>query len=220
MRCTLREWQKMKKPINDLLYNCSECVKMNDEWVRFPIGLCWSIINNMDCYEKLEIGEHNNLVLCAISPMTDIRRRGKRRINRRNILAVLRGRKINNVSLPVRDYFSTISNYKFVISPEGNGIDCHRHYEALIAGCIPIVEEHPGIREKYGNCPILYTRNYMEITPAYLEMKYNEMLDKEWDFSKLFLSNYSEEMKNEIIRNGNFWSNRLSGKKWYEIIKI
>jgi hypothetical protein len=32
-----------------------------------------------------------------------------------------------------------LNDAKFVISPPGNGIDCHRTWEALIMGAIPIV---------------------------------------------------------------------------------
>lgn len=38
------------------------------------------------------------------------------------------------------NYFNSLSTYKFVISPEG--IDCHRHYEALLARCVPIIEHN------------------------------------------------------------------------------
>ena len=112
-------------------------------------------------------------------------------------------------------YFETLPNYKFVISPEGNGIDCHRHYEALMAGCIPIIEENELIKEKYKGCPILYTKDYSEITKEYLEEKYKIMIDTEYDFSCLLLSSYSEDIQKQIKENGNYWANRLTGKKWY-----
>ena len=40
-----------------------------------------------------------------------------------------------------------LSKYKFIISPEGNGIDCHRHYEAILCGCIPIIEYNKDIEK-------------------------------------------------------------------------
>jgi len=217
MKMTLREWQKTTKPISNLIYNCS-VINGKDEWVSFPIGLGWSIINNQDCLNKLMIGDHNQTILCAVSPNTDRKRRPSGK-NRRLILNLLLKKGIVNFSLSYTDYFNCLSNYKFVISPEGNGIDCHRHYEALIAGCIPIIEDNIGIRQKYNGLPILFTNNYSEITPGFLEKCYNDMIDKEWDFSRLFLDFYPEKIQNEIINNGNYWSHRLSGKKWYEIIK-
>lgn len=161
------------------------------------------------------IGEHNKMVLCAISALTDKKRRrfGK---NRLNYLKILARRGIVNINLKSDDYFNCLSDYRFIISPEGNGIDCHRHYEALIAGCIPVVETNSKIYEKYLGCPILFTNDYSEITMEYLEKCYNEMLDKEWDFSRLFLNFYPENIQKEIIKNANFWSQRLSGLKWYK----
>jgi hypothetical protein len=36
-------------------------------------------------------------------------------------------------------YLELLSDYAFVASPEGNGVDCHRTWEALYLGVIPIV---------------------------------------------------------------------------------
>ena len=36
---------------------------------------------------------------------------------------------------------SELSSYKFALSPEGNGIDCHRTWECLYLGVIPIVKK-------------------------------------------------------------------------------
>ncbi len=73
-------------------------------------------------------------------------------------------------------YFETLPSYKFIVSPEGNGIDCHRHYEALIAGCIPIIEYNTQTEEKYKNCPILYTKDYSEINEEFLVFRSMEKI--------------------------------------------
>lgn len=98
-------------------------------------------------------------------------------------------------------YFNSLKKYKFIVSPEGNGIDCHRHYEALLSGCIPICEYNPRTEEKYKNIPILYTKDYGDITEEYLSKKYLEMLDKKYDFTKLFLSYYDEKQQRQINFN-------------------
>jgi hypothetical protein len=84
-----------------------------------------------------------------------------------------------------------------------------------MAGCIPIVEHNPLTEEKYKGCPILYTKDYSEITHEYLEAKYKEMLDKNYDFSRLFLSYYSKEEQLAIKDQGNFWMKVTTGKQWY-----
>jgi hypothetical protein len=37
-------------------------------------------------------------------------------------------------------YMGYIENSKFVLCPQGNGIDTHRYYESLLMGAIPVVE--------------------------------------------------------------------------------
>jgi hypothetical protein len=214
MKLTLREWQSSLKPKEEILYNCSEFIHQSDQWVSFPIGMGFTFINYQGPLEKVQLGEHNILILCSINPTNDNNRRPIG-INRSNILKTLSLQGISNTYMDSNLYFETLPNYKFVISPEGNGIDCHRHYEALMAGCIPIVEENEMIKEKYKGCPILYTKDYSEITHEYLEKKYKEMLVKEYDFSVLFLNCYDNETIKQIKENGSYWSSRLTGKKWY-----
>ena len=216
MRMTLREWQKKVKSKELILYNCSEFFKGNDEWVTFPIGIGYKFFFWNDTVDAAQLGSHNELALCLVDPHTDKQRRPRAK-NRESILKTISYLGFANAYLfTSNEYFKQIPNYKFVFSPEGNGIDCHRHYEALIAGCIPIVERSKGIEDKYGDCPILYTDDYSEMTQTYLEGKYEEMLDKEWDFSRLLLSSYSLKDQIQIKANGNFWCNKFSGHKWYE----
>lgn len=215
---TLREWQQLEKPKEEYLYNCSEFDRLEDGWVDFSIGMSFQLINYKDSFDKIQFGNHENLVTCSIGEWTDRRRRPSGK-NRDSILKTLQQNNIFNQRVDSIEYFKILPTYKFIISPEGNGIDCHRHYEALMAGCIPIVEYHKGIREKYKGCPVLYTNDYSEITEKYLLQKYEEMIDKEYDFSKLFLSTYPENIKTQIIENGNYWSSRLTNKFWYSSYK-
>jgi glycosyltransferase involved in cell wall biosynthesis len=211
---TLEEWQRRPKVEHEILYNCSEYTHLNDEWVPFPIGMGWSIIHHKGCIERFHEGAHEQWVLCAINPKTDKRRRPSPP-NRKSILNTLQQHNIHNMSLSPHVYFSKLSEYKFVISPEGNGMDCHRHYEALMAGCIPIIEDRPNIREKYKGCPILFTKNYSEITETYLSEQYEKMSKATYNFSRLILQTYSEEEQDQIRDNGNYWAQRLSHQKWY-----
>jgi hypothetical protein len=102
------------------------------------------------------------------------------------------------------------------VSPEGNGIDCHRHYEALMAGCIPIIERNPLVEAKYAGCPVLWTDDYSEITPPYLELMYAEMIDKVYDFSHLHMGFYDFATRCHLKECGNFWMLRTVGKVWYD----
>ena len=202
---TLREWQQIDKDVPNLIVQAS-AVDGSDSMQPFPIGMGYK-------YKGQQLkGPHDQTVMCAIMTVTDKNRRpyGK---NRNTIVKTLKKNGIQNKLTDT--YFDDLPKYKFIVSPEGNGIDCHRHYEALIAGCIPIVEYNDHIQEKYKGCPILYTNDYTEITEEYLLQKYNEMLDTEYDFSRLMLDYYDEETIEKIKKCGNFWMKSQTGKDWY-----
>ena len=52
------------------------------------------------------------------------------------------------------DYLEDVARSVFVLSPLGNGIDCHRTWEALILGAIPIVQSST-INPLYVDMPVL-----------------------------------------------------------------
>jgi hypothetical protein len=114
---TLQKWQKMIKPRNEWLYNCSEHIHLNDEWVSFPIGMGWTIIKQQLALKELQHGRHDKLVLCAIRTNTDQRRRPSG-LNRKVILETLQSHQIENVLMESSVYFRELPNYKFGISPE------------------------------------------------------------------------------------------------------
>jgi hypothetical protein len=209
------EWQKLYKDPYKLIVQASS-ICGGDLWMPFPIGMNWTYVKYFDNNPTWQIGLHDKLVLCAVKIITDKRRRSSG-INREQIINTLGKNSIQNIKLEPHIYFSSLPSYKFIISPEGNGIDCHRHYEALIAGCIPIIEYNEKIEEKYRGLPILYTKDYSEITPEYLENKYNEMANQQYDFSRLFLSYYSNEQQEEIRKCGSYWIKKFCGhsSEWY-----
>lgn len=215
MILTLAEWQTTYKDPADLIVQASS-IRCDDGWQSFPIGMSWQYVLNHKLGPALQFGGHEKLFLCALSAGTDRQRRPVG-INRRAIIDTLDGNGIKNRLIDHHEYFTTLPSYKFVMSPEGNGIDCHRHYEALLAGCIPVMERNPLTEEKYRDCPILYTTDYSEITPAYLEQKYKTMIDKEYNFARLFLSYYDDHIQEDIKDSGNFWLKRIQDTNctWY-----
>ena len=123
--------------------------------------------------------------------------------------------------LKASDYYNELGKYKFNISPEGNGIDCYRHYETWISKGIPIIEYNQFIEKKYKNLPILWTKNYSEITDKYLNNVYETFLDIKYDFRRLLLSQYHPDIQQKIINISksttyNFKSHRGNGFWKYE----
>jgi hypothetical protein len=104
----------------------------------------------------------------------------------------------NNVSykleydLTFDEYAKNMSKCKFVISPPGNGIDCHRTWEALYMGCIPIVIKD-NIYNNW-NLPIIQVNDYSDLT--------NEMLDsfieKEFNYDMLYMPYWEKIIKESL----------------------
>ena len=67
-------------------------------------------------------------------------------------------------------------NYRFVLSPPGAGIDCHRTWEAIAVGCIPIVISS-NLNELYTDLPVVVVDSWDQITAEYLEEQY-AIIDK------------------------------------------
>jgi hypothetical protein len=195
---SLRSWQTLPK--NPSILQASSTTG-NDDWTEFPIGMSYQWLK----YPSSLLGNHSELLLCAVSTYTN----PKREVAVKN----LETNGFQNTSVSPERYFYELPKYKFVVSPEGNGLDCHRHYEALMAGCIPILQRNPQIEKKYSGCPILWTTDYSEITTSYLEEKYSEMIDQNYDFSCLNLSHYPYDLQLKINRNSNYWINLLIPKK-------
>lgn len=210
---TLQKWQSIIKPIDNLIVQASTTDGMDGTTIS-SIGMCYHYVN-IPNKEDIQLGSHESLVLCAVNETTDNRRRNNS-LNRKSIINILKNNGISNIKINPDNYYKKLPEYKFIISPEGNGIDCHRHYEALLAGCIPIVENNDLIKNKYGKCPILYTTDYSEITKEYLEQVYLEMIDNIYDFSKLFLSYWDDNEQRLIKERGNFWCKKLVKKDWYK----
>jgi hypothetical protein len=72
-------------------------------------------------------------------------------------------------------YLDNIYNHKFVICPEGNGIDTHRTWESLYLGTIPI--EKRNLNNKfYADLPICFVDNWEDITEEYLNEFYSNAI--------------------------------------------
>jgi len=53
-------------------------------------------------------------------------------------------------------------DFAFVICPHGGGLDCHRNWEALCLGCIPIVKTSY-IDNLYKDLPVLIVKRWEDI---------------------------------------------------------
>ena len=82
-------------------------------------------------------------------------------------------------------------DYAFVVCPHGGGLDCHRNWEALCLGCIPIVKTSP-IDKLYSDLPVLIIKDWHIITQEILNNTLSafkaKLENNEFNIEKLKLS--------------------------------
>lgn len=86
--------------------------------------------------------------------------------------------------LPMATTWQLQSQYQFVLSPHGAGLDCHRTWEALLLGCIPIVKRAT-INDLFIDLPVVEINDWSEITRAKLSHWFNEIQHKQFERKKL-----------------------------------
>lgn len=72
----------------------------------------------------------------------------------------------NRVSYDI--YCKQIQNHKFMICPQGNGVDCHRNWEVLYLKRVPIMKRTAYLQELYKDYPVLWVDDYAEVTKTLL----------------------------------------------------
>lgn len=81
-------------------------------------------------------------------------------------------------------YIDNVYNHRFVICPEGNGMDTHRIWETLYMGAIPI-EKRSINNQFYTDLPICFVNDWKEITQTFLEKEYIKIKTNNWNMEKL-----------------------------------
>ena len=95
------------------------------------------------------------------------------------------------------EYLEDIYDHKFVICPEGNGIDTHRTWECLYMNTIPIEKRNIN-NQFYTDLPICFVDDWEEINETFLENEYVRIKNIEWNLDKL---------------DFNYWKNKIISSK-------
>lgn len=95
------------------------------------------------------------------------------------------------------NYLNDIHNHKFVLCPEGNGIDTHRTWECLYLNTIPIEKRNIN-NSFYKDLPICFVDDWNEITLEFLEKEYNRIISNSWNLCKLDFDYWKNKILLEI----------------------
>ena len=75
----------------------------------------------------------------------------------------------------------------FVLSPHGNGLDCHRTWEALALGCIPIVKSS-GVDPLFEGLPVWIVHEWSEVTQEGMDTVVQAFKGQAFNMERLELS--------------------------------
>jgi hypothetical protein len=79
------------------------------------------------------------------------------------------------------------TEYAFVASPHGSGLDCHRTWEALCLNCIVIVKASP-LDTLYKDLPVLIVKEWSDICEDLLLETIDNFKRKNFNYAKLTLN--------------------------------
>ncbi|MBX7065950.1 MAG: hypothetical protein K1X28_01845 [Parachlamydiales bacterium] len=111
-----------------------------------------------------------------------------------------------------QEYLEDLSRSVFVISPPGNGLDCHRTWEALYLKSYPVVLSTT-LDPLYEGLPVVIVNSWDEVTEEFLQQKKAEFDAKEWAFERAYIPYWFEKV--EALQN----SLRSSKPTFWEHLK-
>lgn len=66
------------------------------------------------------------------------------------------------------DFLAELKDHKFMVCPQGHGIDCHRNWESLYMRRVPVMKDHPYFRRLMKGFPVLFVNDWPDITESLL----------------------------------------------------
>lgn len=92
------------------------------------------------------------------------------------------------------NYLDAMISHDFVLSPEGNGPDTHRTWEALYLGTIPILKKHILHQGWKNELPIVWVNEWSEITESFLIEQKNRISSERYRWDALRVSYWKERI--------------------------
>ena len=169
------EYQSILNNSNLIKWYAMNCHIKHDKLQPIPIGIA---------NEKWLHGDKDTLQDVAAMPIKKTKlvysnfNISTNPLKRQNILNILKTKTFIDIDTEIhqyKDYLTKLKTYKYVISPSGNSIDCHRIWEAIYLNVIPIVEKHTAL-DYFTDLPILFVDSFEEITEELLETKYDSLI--------------------------------------------
>jgi len=138
-----------------------------------PIGLANAQWQHGDTKALAEVARQGRPKTGLLYANFDVRTNPPQRVPLRDLLA---GKGFATVAdpKPYRAYLEEMAGFRFCASPLGNGPDCHRTWEALYLGVIPVVQKGVWMHS-FADLPIIAVDRWDSIDEAFLEREYERI---------------------------------------------
>lgn len=112
------------------------------------------------------------------------------------VFDLFKNRHYCTVSSPKKlgSYLHEMALHKFTLSPRGNGLDCHRTWEALLVGSIPVVRTS-SLDVLYKDLPVLIIESWEQLSEQFLLGKYEEISNKKHNLAKILAAYWINKIK-------------------------
>jgi hypothetical protein len=91
-------------------------------------------------------------------------------------------------------YLENLSRYRFALSLHGAGVDCHRHWEILSVGSIPLIKSS-FLDPLLEGLPVILYKHISQINEGYLSVEYNRIRPFLKNREKLYRKFWINEFK-------------------------
>jgi hypothetical protein len=91
-------------------------------------------------------------------------------------------------------YVGDLFRHSIVLSPPGSGVDCYRHYEALLCGAVPLLEYSPLAVELLSGLPYIMVRSWAEVSASFLERELAALKTRTFDWRRLTRAYWRDEL--------------------------
>lgn len=165
----------------------------HDKLVSIPIGLGNAQWDHGNLAEFSQIGgeksERDILLYANFNTATNrIHREGIRRVLAEKDFSVMES------GASTSHYWKTLKRSRFVASPRGNGVDCHRTWEALYLGAVPILDREDQVACLDG-LPVLGIQNWRELNKEDLDHAWQKMMETSYDYERLRFSYWQHRIE-------------------------
>lgn len=196
---------------------CQNMTLYHYKITRLPIGLDYHTLTQRPLWGPISTCQDQEKMLQMIKDKSvpfwnrNIKCYGNFQFNIQSKLGYDRNDAFNNINRDLMYYEEKLvsrlitwnkqKDFAFVICPHGGGLDCHRNWEALCLGCIPIVKTS-AINKLYDNLPVLIVNEWNDIDNNLLNNTIN-------DYKKKFENNKFNMEKIKLC----YWTNLINSYK-------